>query len=349
MIVRTVIGSDGSISREFRFRSQSMNRSGDPEARKTEDYRRQQSEPLEQTREPLNPSPNNNVSQEDKSFSGSDAVSDTKEKKISNGSSENAMKIEQLLRKTSLPPLNTTNSSVTINDDEQSSEDNQKSSDRLANTSENETLEPVEINKSQGNIFVQEAIINVKEPEQCRSEPERKKSVLDEITTIIEEENLKLNKLLKDEKQEKVSDPIPQKENVPDNNVEVAKKEPKVSFTSSLDFQLPANTFYQTKVPSSSQSQDDSISVSNSMLDFCIDRSEKKKSEKKIQLNNSHSFRNNQSPSKPPLSSSSRHRRHYQRSKSYAGLGNNSGGVVSLSQCPLCGRQFEKYFTDKYL
>ena len=348
MIVRTVIGSDGSISREFRFRSQSMNRSGDPEARKTEDYRRQQSEPLEQTREPLNPSPNNNVSQEDKISSGNDAASDIKEKKISNGSSENAMKIEQLLRKTSLPPLNTTHSSVTVNDDEHPSEDNQ-SSDRLTNTSENETLEPVETNKSQGNIFVQEAIINVKEPEQCRSEPERKKSVLDEITTIIEEENLKLNKLLKDEKQEKVSDPIPQKENVPDNNVEVAKKEPKVSFTSSLDFQLPANTFYQTKVPSSIQSQDDSISVTNSMLDFCIDRSEKKKTEKKIQLNNSHSFRNNQSLSKPPLSSSSRHRRHYQRSKSYAGLGNNSGGVVSLSQCPLCGRQFEKYFTDKYL
>merc|ERR1712198_482096 len=61
---------------------------------------------------------------------------------------------------------------------------------------------------------------------------------------------------------------------------------PKQQYKSSLDFQLPANTFYQTSLPTQTQTNiaaqtDDNISLNSSPLEFCITRG------KKIESNNS--------------------------------------------------------------
>merc|ERR1711963_19519 len=99
------------------------------------------------------------------------------------------------------------------------------------------------------------------------------------------------------------------------------------------------------KILKNERNTEDNISTNGSMLDFCISRD--KKNEPKVELKRRSSnprprIISSVSVSKPPSSSRSR----YRRSKSYAGVG--SGGVVSLSQCPLCGRQFEKSVIESH-
>lgn len=343
-LYRTVIGCDGSISREFRFRSQSTSRqesSSRLEVPKTENYLRQQSEPSDRTFTSSfeiknNKQSNENIPQAEKEDVSNISIEGHGDETKRNGSlssdskSNNAMKIEQLLRKTSLPAMKTP----------EKTKDLMESTISLDLNGPSDTIQYKAVNKDQDssspqNKYVEEAVIMLEDSKNS----ERKKSVLDEITTIIEEENHKLNKLLKDERTENnVRDA--QKENFP--NIEKNEDNPrKVSYKSCLDFQLPANSFYQSSISlandNANKSQVDNVSINGSMLDHCINRDNKKSEIKAGDLNKP---KIQTSVFKPPMSSNSRHRRNYQRSKSYAGVGN--GGLVSLSQCPLCGRQFEK-------
>jgi len=181
------------------------------------------------------------------------------------------------------------------------------------------------------------------------SEAPRKRSVIDEALSFIEEEEKNINKVIGDELRESEKKHATQNhETIIESPTEIQSNEadtPKHQYKSSLDFQLPANTFYQTSLPTQTQTNiaaqtDDNISLNSSPLEFCITRGKKIESNNsnpssKYTLNNA----NNKPKIRPSLSSkppSSRNRKDHQKNKSGA------GGVVSLSQCPLCGRQFEK-------
>ena len=94
---------------------------------------------------------------------------------------------------------------------------------------------------------------------------------------------------------------------------------------SSPDSELPPNSFYQTSVPSPlAQAGADT----SSMLDFCISRS------REGQGGARGVYKFQPQVRKPSLVRN--RKKSYKRSKSYA------GGTVSLSQCPLCARLFER-------
>ena len=104
---------------------------------------------------------------------------------------------------------------------------------------------------------------------------------------------------------------------------------------SSLDSELPATSFYQTSVPSPLAKKQESQggggdSTTNSMLDFCISRSGSEQAASRAK--NVYKFQ--PQVRKPSLVRN--RKKSYKRSKSYA------GGTVSLSQCPLCARLFER-------
>ena len=120
-------------------------------------------------------------------------------------------------------------------------------------------------------------------------------------------------------------------------------------YKSSVDFKLNNTdppTFYKTSVPKSTKS-DNKDSISGSMLDFCISRDTKPETKpdpfNKPSINKSYSLSLKTRPQllrpflhKPPTGG--RNKKGYNRSKSYSG----AGGVVSLTQCPLCARLFER-------
>ena len=102
---------------------------------------------------------------------------------------------------------------------------------------------------------------------------------------------------------------------------------------SSLVTELPANSFYQTSVPSPLARRQESQGGggdSNSLLDFCISRSGSEQGASRAK--NVYKFQ--PQVRKPSLVRN--RKKSYKRSKSYA------GGTVSLSQCPLCARLFER-------
>ena len=106
-----------------------------------------------------------------------------------------------------------------------------------------------------------------------------------------------------------------------------------VDSKSRLDSELPANSFYQTSVPSPLAKKPESGGGSgdtNSMLDFCISRSGSEQGASRAK--NVYKFQ--PQVRKPSLVRN--RKKSYKRSKSYA------GGTVSLSQCPLCARLFER-------
>ena len=106
-----------------------------------------------------------------------------------------------------------------------------------------------------------------------------------------------------------------------------------VDVKSSLDSELPANSFYQTSVPSPLARKQESQGGggdNNSMLDFCISRSGSEQGASRAK--NVYKFQ--PQVRKPSLVRN--RKKSYKRSKSYA------GGTVSLSQCPLCARLFER-------
>ena len=94
---------------------------------------------------------------------------------------------------------------------------------------------------------------------------------------------------------------------------------------SSLDSELPANSFYQTSVPGPVSQAGDTTS----MLDFCISRTKSQEPERAKSV-----YKFQPQVRKPSLMKN--RKKSYKRSKSYA------GGTVSLSQCPLCARLFER-------
>ena len=167
-----------------------------------------------------------------------------------------------------------------------------------------------------------------------KSEPKisvpKKKSVIEEISSLIEEEEKTMESILNDD------------------NVKADEKQYSPVYKSSLDFQLPANSFYQTSVPlaggggGGEAAPPGETGGSSSMLDFCLSRpktAETKPKLRGLKLPSSGPEGKARPQLRPSLSRppASGRRRLPQRSKSYAG-----GGVVSLTQCPLCGRQFEK-------
>jgi len=185
------------------------------------------------------------------------------------------------------------------------------------------------------------------------SEAPRKRSVIDEALSFIEEEEKNINKVINDDLIEAEKNPIALNQKTitesPTENPSNEVDTPMQQYKSSLDFQLPANTFYQTSLPTQTNiaaQNDDNISVNSSPLEFCITRGKKIESSNsnpssKYTLNNA----NNKPKIRPSLSSkppSSRSRKENQKTKSAA------GGVVSLSQCPLCGRQFEKSVIESH-
>ena len=123
---------------------------------------------------------------------------------------------------------------------------------------------------------------------------------------------------------EKLENSETEKETEPVSSVEVK---------SSLDTELPANSFYQTSVPSPLARRQESQGGggdSNSLLDFCISRSGSEQGASRAK--NVYKFQ--PQVRKPSLVRN--RKKSYKRSKSYA------GGTVSLSQCPLCARLFER-------
>ena len=178
----------------------------------------------------------------------------------------------------------------------------------------------------------------------------KKKSVMEETFDIIAEGERTISSILNDQDEVKQYSPVYKKER--EDLFRTTKNSPEKEFDnpvykSSVNFELNSTeppTFYKTSVPKSAKSDKDSIS--GSMLDFCISRDTSKPETKQdpprlTSINKSNSLSLKTRPQirpslhKPPSGGRSKKSN---KSKSYAGV----GGVVSLSQCPLCARQFER-------
>ena len=179
----------------------------------------------------------------------------------------------------------------------------------------------------------------------------KKKSVIEETFEMIAEGEKTISSILNDQDEVKQYSPVYKKEREELFKTTKPSQEKESDATqvykSSVNFELNNTnppTFYKTSVPKSSKTDRDSLS--GSMLDFCISREANKPETKIDQLNKTSINKSNSlslktrpqirpSLHKPP--SGGRYKRTH-RSKSYAG----AGGVVSLTQCPLCARQFER-------
>jgi len=445
-ITKTVIGSDGSVSREFRFRSQSTSRTESETSPKIDPIQRQQSEPVtvnntesneaneDSVHAPIDPLPPTveatiEADNKEESVIHSDVIETKLDSHDTNNSNEEASNedtskvpelseqaqkidlilrkhsqplksVDQLLRKRSAPALTRTELILNGNNDEKKESFESKLDLKIDNPVSPVVTESKLKENDDSHVFENKAFVKVGESCEVRTNVEepkvpndsrntfenkafikvngivddiikddknahdnvdglknlnlhRKKSVMEEISTLIEEEEKTINKILNDEK---LIDDSANKDfhrNVPSKENKENSPTPSspTSYKSSLDFQLPANTFYKTSLPVPASSQknernsEDNISTNGSMLDFCISRD--KKNDSKVELKRRSSnprprIISSVSVSKPPSNSRSR----YRRSKSYAGVG--SGGVVSLSQCPLCGRQFEKSVIESH-
>ena len=401
-----MIGSDGSVSREFRFRSQSTVSAPDKDRDKGSLVTRQQSEPApspaaakeeEESTEPSKQAgtggDKENVSPQThgrpqhaqhKPQTISESRTDTNSQPINNNNKQEEDwnligSVEQLLRKNQSPLLTESkDQQLKGGDGDAQKETNDGSKGEVFSTesfikvespskvfsetqfpyvpeTENENRKadttPVYENKafievtnghsSSANVEQSkeddkhnEDKVEESQTKATKSEPKisvpKKKSVIEEISSLIEEEEKTMESILNDD------------------NVKADEKQYSPVYKSSLDFQLPANSFYQTSVPLAGGGGGGEAAPpgegggSSSMLDFCLSRpktAETKPKLRGLKLPSSGPEGKARPQLRPSLSRppASGRRRLPQRSKSYAG-----GGVVSLTQCPLCGRQFEK-------
>ena len=407
---RTVIGSDGSVSREFRFRSQSTVSAPDKDGDKGKDkgslVTRQQSEPApsstvakeeEESADPSkqsatggnkeNVSPQTHTRPQHKPQTIPESRTDTDSQPINNNNKQEEDwnligSVDQLLRKNQSPLLTESKGQqLKGGDDDSQKENNDDSKGEVFSTESfirvespskvfSETQFPphapdtdiTNLNTNSTPVYENKAFIEVtnghsssvnveqikeddknnedkvKESQikatktETKSSVPKKKSVIEEISSLIEEEEKTMESILNDD------------------NVKADEKQYSPVYKSSLDFQLPANSFYQTSVPlaggggggGGEAAAPGEAGGSSSMLDFCLSRPKTAETKPKLRglklpsCGPEGKARPQLRPSlsRPPASG---RRRLPQRSKSYAG-----GGVVSLTQCPLCGRQFEK-------
>ena len=394
---RTVIGSDGSVSREFRFRSQSTVSAPDKDGDKGSLVTRQQSEPApsstsvaeeeEESADPSkqagtggdkeNVSPQTHTRPQHKPQTIPESRTDTDSQPINNNNKQEEDwnligSVDQLLRKNQSPLLTESKGQqLKGGDDDSQKENNDDSKGEVFSTESfikvespskvfSETQFPphvpdtdiTNLNTNSTPVYENKAFIEVtnghsssvnveqikeddknneekvKESQikatktETKSSVPKKKSVIEEISSLIEEEEKTMESILNDD------------------NVKADEKQYSPVYKSSLDFQLPANSFYQTSVPLAGGGGE--AGGSSSMLDFCLSRPKTAETKPKLRglklpsCGPEGKARPQLRPSlsRPPASG---RRRLPQRSKSYAG-----GGVVSLTQCPLCGRQFEK-------
>ena len=405
---RTVIGSDGSVSREFRFRSQSTVSAPDKDRDKGSLVTRQQSEPApsstsvaEEEADSADPSKQAGTGGDKENVSPQthtrpqhaqhkpqtipESRTDTDSQPINNNNKQEEDwnligSVDQLLRKNQSPLLTESKGQqLKGGDDDSQKENNDDSKGEVFSTESfikvespskvfSETQFPPHVpdtditnpNTNSTPVYENKAFIEVtnghsssvnveqikeddknnedkvKESQikatktETKSSVPKKKSVIEEISSLIEEEEKTMESILNDD------------------NVKADEKQYSPVYKSSLDFQLPANSFYQTSVPLAGGGGGGEAAApgeaggSSSMLDFCLSRPKTAETKPKLRglklpsCGPEGKARPQLRPSlsRPPASG---RRRLPQRSKSYAG-----GGVVSLTQCPLCGRQFEK-------
>ena len=405
-----MIGSDGSVSREFRFRSQSSQRSPETESEKVELVKRQQSEPVKEKSNIFSSTTNIDINQNiEKAESEIDPVTEpdcgkspklseskhptqkcpsltpkpnnTLDDKISKAVKVPEWKIDQVIRKMSAPLIDSK-----AEDEKENYRSNQANTELNTHTFENKAFINIDappkkaedINavlkdkdcdkKDELPLFENKAFIEVScgSSNSERTKPvdkkkkisldiaPKKKSVMEETFDIIAEGEKTISSILNDQDEVKPYSPVYKKEReelFKTTNVSPEKEPDAQVYKSSVDFELNNSdppTFYKTSVPKSTKSDKDSIS--GSMLDFCISRDtmntkpdSKPDTFNKLSINKSNSLSLKNRPQirpslhKPP--SGGRNKKSYNRSKSYAGV---AGGVVSLTQCPLCARQFEK-------
>ena len=326
-----MIGKDGSVSKEFRFRSTSCQNSQD-EPKNV--FHRQTSEPVknnakldsisETTRElprrqqsetpNTNTDTTNNVPEPEpsketdfdltNSFIEPEVVkpeeikpSETSSELVDKPSNDNAILVGHLTRKKSEKILEDLSNLVLK---EAESLDEELSSLPQPGQSEKENKNEKE-NCKERNILQDQL--------SAKTTGDDYKSVYDIEAEVVKE------KLEKSE-EAKETDPV--------NTVDAK---------SSLSSELPANSFYQTSVPSPLAKKQESQGGSgdtNSMLDFCLSRAGSEQGPSRAK--NVYKFQ--PQVRKPSLVRN--RKKSYKRSKSYA------GGTVSLSQCPLCARLFER-------
>ena len=392
-----MIGSDGSVSREFRFRSQSSQRSPEKESEKVELVKRQQSEPVKEKSNIFSSTTNIDINQNVEKKGESSEIDPTpcepdcgKSHKLSESKQStqkcpslqprpnktlDELKIDQFIRKMSAPLIDS--KADEKNEDYKS---NHTKSELNTQTFENKAFINIDAplkeaesvilkdkeceKKDELPTFENKAFIEVvssinndkteqldKKMKATMDFPPKKKSVMEETFDIIAEGEKTISSILNDQEEVKPYSPVYKKER--EELFKTTKASPEKEsdiqvYKSSVDFKLNNTdppTFYKTSVPKSVKNDKDSIS--GSMLDFCISRDNKPETKpdpfNKPSINKSNSLSLKTRPQllrpslhKPP--SGGRNKKSYNRSKSYAG----AGGVVSLTQCPLCARLFER-------
>ena len=328
-----MIGKDGSVSKEFRFRSTSCQNSHD-EPKNI--FHRQTSEPVKNNdkldsisetirdfpKRQQSETPNTNTESNCNSISPPEPFKETNFDIIPNSSTEpEAVKTEEIkTNETPLDPVNKPSSDDAIVVGHLT----RKKSEKILEDLSNLVLKEAE--------SLDEELSSLPQPGQSEKENNNEK------------ENCKVGNILQDQLSAKTTGD--DYKSVYDIEAEVVKEKLEKSeeaketnpvstgdAKSSLSSELPANSFYQTSVPSPLAKKQESQGGSgdtNSMLDFCLSRAGSEQGPSRAK--NVYKFQ--PQVRKPSLVRN--RKKSYKRSKSYA------GGTVSLSQCPLCARLFER-------
>ena len=329
-----MIGKDGSVSKEFRFRSTSCQNSPD-EARNV--FHRQTSEPVKnnakldsisevardfparQQSETPNTTDNSNSKPEPEPFKETNFD-------IPTSSIEAEIVKPEEVKTPETPSVPSVNKPSSDNAVLVGNLLSRKKSEKILEDLSNLVLKETE--------SLDEELSSLPQPGQTGKENKNEKEnskekniFLDQLSTTPSPPGDNYNSVYNIEAEvvkEKLEKSEEEKETTPVSSVEVK---------SSLDSELPANSFYQTSVPSPLARKQESQGGggdSNSMLDFCISRSGSEQAANRAK--NVYKFQ--PQVRKPSLVRN--RKKSYKRSKSYA------GGTVSLSQCPLCARLFER-------
>ena len=319
---RTVVGKDGRVSREFRFRSTSKDSQDDAKHH----FQRQTSEPVKNYNEldPISEDLQRDLQKQQSNPANIDIViPEPKEDKDIFSSTESPQS-EDHPERTSPEPFKD------LNEREFSSRNiSRKKSEKILEdisnlvlreaeslTEELSTLSTITDDHSGTDSSFGPAYSVTDNNEREKSEeknllpePFKENNVTYQSVYEIEAEVLK-------EEDEKLAD-----DRETDGKISAKVK-------SSLDSELPSNSFYQTSVPEPVSQP--GPSDNSSMLDFCISRTKSQPEPDRAKS----VYKFQPQVRKPSLMKN--RKKSYKRSKSYA------GGTVSLSQCPLCARLFER-------